>query len=176
MAGYIFTDPTDVKLIILFIIKNYNRPLDNGQITEVFMSHNFVDYFAMQEYLDDMVQKELVRIDLEDGYRKYSLTEIGESAIENFKNNIPFSVRESILMSIKRYQKKLKQQTQIVTNCVPINELEYAAECSIHENGLPVISLSINAGSLEMANAACKKFRDNPQKAYSEIIRILFSE
>lgn len=175
MAGYTFTEPTEVKLIILYIIKNYNLPLDNGQVTDIFMSHAFVDYFTMQEYLDQMIEGGLVDVYIESDIRKYILTQRGIDAITYFIDKIPFTVRERLLLSIRQYQKQLKNKLEISADYRAANELEYSIDCSVSENGNQLFSISMSAGSKQMASDACKKFKKDPQKIYSEILRVLLS-
>ena len=60
---YKFEEPSEIKLIILYIIENYREPIDNGQITDIFMSHDFVDYFTMQQYLNELLDTHLVDVE-----------------------------------------------------------------------------------------------------------------
>ena len=90
-----------------------------------------------------------------------------------FIEKIPLSVRERILLSIRQYQKQLKNALEIVADYDKINELEYVINCSVSENGNQLFKISMSAGSQEMASEACKKFKKDPQKVYSEILRIL---
>jgi len=174
--AYVFSDPLDVKLIILYIIKNYNSALDNGQITDIFMAHDFVDYFSMQTYLDEMVGNNLVRIYMEDSLRTYVLTGYGEEALEAFKDRIPLSVREKILESIKTYKKNQQQKMQVTATYRPVNELDYVMECSLSENGTPLFSMQVNTGSAEFAKLGCEKFREDPQKIYELLLKTLWGE
>ena len=45
---YEFKEPSEIKLIILYIIRNFGEAIDNGQITDIFMDYEFVDYFTLQ--------------------------------------------------------------------------------------------------------------------------------
>lgn len=175
MPGYKFNEPSEIKLIILYIIKNYNMPLDNGQITDIFMSHSIVDYFTMQDYLDQMIEAELVETFLENEIRQYIITQKGKESLNYFIDRIPLTVRERILLSIKQYQKSLKNQVEINSHYHPINELEYAVDCEICENGSPLLKISISTGSKEMAKEAAKKFKTDHQKVYTELLRILLN-
>jgi len=173
MPGYTFVEPTDIKLIILYIIKNYNLPLDNSQITDIFMSHSFVDYFTMQEYLDQMIEGELIEIYIENNIKKYILTLRGQDALKFFIDKIPVTVRERILLSIRQYQKQLKNALEISAHYHAANELEYVINCSVSENGNELFAVTMSAGSKQMAVDACNKFKKDPQKIYSEILRVL---
>ena len=49
MPGYVFKEPSELKTIILFIVDSYGEAVTNGEITDIFMTHEFVDYFTMQQ-------------------------------------------------------------------------------------------------------------------------------
>ena len=160
----------------MYIIKNYKLPLDNGQITDIFMSHAFVDYFTMQTYLDQMIQNKLVKVYMENGFATYILTELGEEALSSFKDRIPRSVRERILLSIKTYKQKQDKALELTATYYPVNELDYIIDCTLCERGTPLLNVKMNAGTKEFAKKGCESFRKNPQKVYSELLRILWGE
>ncbi len=170
---YEFREPTEIKLIILYIIKNYDEPIHNGQITDVFMSHAFVDYFSMQQYLNELVDCRLVEIERRDEVRYYFLSEIGEDAYRHFINQIPRTVREKILLTIRAYKKKLQDAMDVTADYKPINELEYAIDCAVKDGGFPLLELRMFTGSKETAREACKRFREAPQKVYAALLQIL---
>ena len=169
---YEFKEPSEIKLIILFIIDSFNAPLDNGQITDIFMHHSFVDYFTMQECLDEMIEAELADIYVEDGIRKYILTQLGQNSLGYFADRLPKTVREKLLTSVRRYRKRLREELEVSAVWRPVNELEYVVDCSVSESGAPLLSLSISAGSKDAAREMAERFKKNPQKIYSEIIRV----
>ena len=39
------------KLYILYILNKMQLPLTNGQITNIFIENDLLDYFSLQEYL-----------------------------------------------------------------------------------------------------------------------------
>lgn len=171
---YTFSEPSDIKLIILYIIENYGEPIDNGQITDVFMEYAFVDYFTMQKYLDELCETKLVDIDLKEGrLRQYILTKHGKEAYEAYIRKIPVSVREKLLGEIKAYKKKERRADDVVVSFRPQNELSYEAALSIREAGFPLLDIRLSLGDKETAREACRRFRENPQETYDAILRIL---
>ncbi len=170
---YTFTEPPEVKLIILYIIHNYGEAIDNGQITDIFMDYEFVDYFTMQQYLDELVDKKLVDIDLQAGLRLYFLTKHGLDAYETYIKKIPVSVREKLLLTIRAYKKKARNDADISAAFRPLNELSYAAELSIRESGFPLLDIRMSVGSKETAREVCRRFREDPQKVYAAFLEIL---
>ncbi len=173
---YTFTEPSEVKLIILYIIQNFGEAIDNGQITDIFMDYEFVDYFTMQQYLDELVEKKLVDIDLQDGVRLYFLTHHGKDAYETYIKKIPVSVREKLLLTIRAYKKRERNEADISASFRPLNELSYAAELSIRESGFPLLDIRMSVGSKETAREVCRRFREDPQKTYAALLEILTAQ
>ncbi len=170
---YKFEEPSEIKLIILYIIENYREPIDNGQITDIFMSHDFVDYFTMQQYLNELLDTHLVDVETAGTPRLYFLTARGREAYQNFITKIPRTVREKLLLTIRAQKQKTKNKSDITATYTPLNELEYTANCSISEGGFPLMDLALTASSLEMAREICRRFREEPDKVYAALLRIL---
>ncbi len=167
---YTFTEPSEVKLIILYIIQNFAEPIDNGQITDIFMDYAFVDYFSMQQYLDELVEMHLVDIDRADKVRLYFLTEHGKEAYEAYIHKIPTSVREKLLKTIRTYKKRERNAADISASFRPLNELSYLAELSIRDSGFPLMEVRLSVGSKETARAVCQAFKENPDKVYTALL------
>ncbi len=171
---YTFSEPSEIKLIILYIIENYGEAIDNGQITDIFMEYDFVDYFTMQQYLDELCETKLVDIDLKDArLRLYFLTKHGKEAYEAYIRKIPVSVREKLLAGIKEYKKREKRADDVIVSFKPQNELSYAAELSIREAGFPLLDIRLSVGDKDTAREACRRFRENPQETYDALLKIL---
>lgn len=173
MSGYIFNKPEDIKTIILFIIDNYGAPIDNGIVTDIFMSHEFVDFFTMQQYLDQLIESGLIAEYSDNHSHKYTITDIGREAISGFCPSIPVTVRKKILESIKKYKLSIENGKLVTAIYVKHNDLEHIAHLTINEGGAPLFDLQINCGSQEAAMKVCVKFKENPEKVYQNIFDIL---
>ena len=173
MSGYIFEKPEDIKTIILFIIDSYNAPIDNGIVTDIFMSHEFVDFFTMQQYLDQLIESGLLAEYDDNHSHKYTITDIGREAVLGFCPSIPITVRKKILESIKKYKLSIENGKLVTAIYVKHNDLEHIAHLTINEGGAPLFDLQINCGSQEAAMKTCVKFKENPEKVYQSIFEIL---
>ena len=173
MPGYKFTEPSELKSIILFIIHGYGEPIDNSTITDIFMYHEFVDYFTMQQYLNELTSSGLLETFSGNSTNKYIITASGLEAYNGFSTHIPISVRENILRTIKDYKKKLADGRNITAKYIYHNEIDHEANLKITEGTSVLMELSLNAGSKENARLICENFKNNPQKIYSDIFNIL---
>lgn len=173
MQGYIFSKPSEIKTIILFIIDSYNAPIDNGIVTDIFMSHEFADYFSLQQYIGELLESGLITEYKDEKSHKYHITDIGKEAVEGFCPSIPVTVRKTILKTIKDYKKAIENGKLVTAIYVKHNDLEHIAELEINEGGAPLLSIKINCGSKEAAMRVCTAFKQNPEKVYAEIFNIL---
>ena len=173
MSGYIFEKPEEIKTIILFIIDSYRAPIDNGIVTDIFMSHEFVDYFSMQQYIDELIESGLLSLYEDEKSHKYSITDIGREAVEGFCPSIPITVRKKILESIKKYKLSIENGKLVTAIYIKHNDLEHIAHLTINEGGAPLFDLKINCGSKDAAMKVCMNFKDNPEKIYKEAFKIL---
>lgn len=173
MPGYKFSEQPELKAIILYIIDSFGKPAAGGFVTDIFMTHEFVDYFTMQTYLDNLVSTGLVEVFEEDNTRKYILTDIGKEAVSLYKDKIPNTVRKKILRSIKAYRKEVEEALNVSAEYKPYNELEHMAVLSISEGGSPLLHMEVNCGSKKMAMDVCHAFKRNPQKYYEKILNVI---
>lgn len=173
---YTFTEPSEVKLIIMYIIENFGEPIDNGQITDIFMDYAFVDYFTMQTYLDELVEMQLVAIDRADKLRLYFLAPHGKDAYEAYIHKIPTSVREKLLKTIKAYKRKERHAEDISASFRPLNALSYLAELSIRDGGFPLMEVRLTVGSKDAAREICQTFKEDPEKVYKALMGSVMNE
>ena len=173
MAGYTFSEPGEIKTIILFIINNYGENVSNGPVTDIFMEHEFVDYFTMQLCFSELVEAGLLET-YDDGIQNlYLLTDIGREAIDGFAGKIPHTVRVKILETIREYKRKKENGKLISAIYRRESEIDHIAELKILEGGCELLSISVNLSSVEAAREACVRFKQNSQKIYENIIKLL---
>ena len=170
MSGYTFYEESEIKTIILFIIDNYGENASNGSVTDIFMELEFVDYFTMQIYLNELVEAGLLEMH---NSTCYILTDVGKEAIGGFSGKIPHSVRVKILETIREYKRKIENGKLVSAIYRRESDIDHIADLKILEGGSELMSVSLNFGSVDAAREACVKFKENPQAVYKEIIKLL---
>ena len=84
------------KLYILYILNKMQLPLTNGQITNIFIENDLLDYFSLQEYLYQLKEAELVNLTNKNNLDYYSISEKGKIALNYFTNRIDSDKKESL--------------------------------------------------------------------------------
>ena len=166
-------DLSQVKLIILYILKNIHLPLSQVQITEIVMKYSLMDYFTLHQYLSDLISINQIQVFEKDDKQLYQITPTGKQMLEYFETRIPFSTREKITNAAADIRQDIKKSTEIVSDYTPRNEHEFVVQCAINENEVPLVEIKLVVGSKSQAHDICKQWQTNAQHIYMQIINSL---
>lgn len=173
MSSYFFDSEIDIKLIILFILKNFKAPASDAEISDIIVENNFADYFSIASCLVELTETGLIFRRQYDEGAKLVLAPLGEDAAKDFTKSLPFTVRERLLLSIKQAKTARKESDEIVAEYTKVNEMEYRTDCKILEQGFEIFSLSFSVATLEAAQKITRMFKKDPELVYRNILHLL---
>lgn len=173
---YNFNDKIDVKLIALFIIKNFRMPVPEAYVVDTVMLQPIVNYFDLSDRLGELFEEGFITYYTEDNERFYSLTEKGTEALEFFSQRIPKTVRERLLRTIKIKIKELKNALSVKAEYEKVSDIEYSISLSIFEGLYQLLGVCVSVSDEKLAKKICADFKKNPQAIYSDIISTLIKE
>ncbi len=173
-----YLNQEEMKFAAVYAVKQYKAPISVSLIYEIFTwDKEIMEYFDLAAVLDEL---------LEDGYilKKYyrneealCLSETGEAAYLYFKSRIPYSVRERIDAAIGRVKyDELVDPNAARADVVFVADEQYMAKCSLIEDKIPLMELSINMGDRVHAQRVANYFKKNSRKIYEEILKICTDE
>lgn len=90
------------RLMVLYLIKNSIRTLTNTEIMTFFVDNKYLDYFSIQEVLNDLVDTKNIIDIKKDNITKYYVLESGEEALDQLNQFIP----PAIVDDLKKYINK----------------------------------------------------------------------
>lgn len=172
---YHFDSKEDVKLIILSVINNFNIPITNAMIVDTVLTHSFVEYIDIMQYLHDLTEDKMVTYYVENDVRYYSLTPKGKDTIGYFASKIPLTVRERLFETAKQNAKKFLNNESIQANYEKINDFEYNVILRIVERGSDMFKLQLTVGSEAVAKTMCGRFQRDPQNFYTTVFSLLIN-
>lgn len=174
-TAYKFSEPGEIKTIILYIVKCIGGGADISAITDIFMEYEFVDYFTMRLAIEELRGAGLLEVYRED-CDKYMLSDIGKEAMEGFEKNIPLSVRGSIHDTVKEYKMSLTKGEVVAAKYIKHSDFDHEAALSINEGGTDLLKLSLCLGSADDAKKICRNFKKEPQRVYEMLIKTLLQK
>lgn len=165
-----YLDDVQIRLSILYTLKSFKVSMTEGDLQSALVWNEIIDYFTMMDYLLDMQKMGLVSTVYIEGFVRYDITKKGHETLNMFKEQIPFSIRDKIYNLADAHLSKLERGREIVADIVPVDDRKYLAKCGIYEFGMPLMELSIFAGTRKHAEEIAKKFEEESAVIYKTIL------
>ncbi len=163
----------EMKLIVLFVIRNLKTSATYTLLDYVISSVVDMNYFDLELYIRNLIEVgDLAEIKIENE-RVYSLNASGEETIGFFEGKIPYSIRERLDEYVKIVNKKANVANKISADYYPINEKEYGAILSIMENNATMLKLDVYVGDKETAKKTAEYFNNNVNEVYAKIMQMV---
>lgn len=169
-------DEFTVKLIILFVFKNYNKPVTNHLFTQMILGQAEIDYFLMQKCLFDIVKLGWIRTFKEDGEYKYELTDKGLESSTFFEDEIPYIIKQKLLFCVKKQQTLELPKSAVESDVVVSDKGEFNVFLKIYELGDLLFELNINVGSRELAFKTKEHFLKNAMDIYMNTTKFVMQD
>lgn len=158
------------KLIILYMLNKVDFPMTTSQITEFVLDEGYTTYFKLQQALAELIESGFIREEITHRRTFYHLTEEGLQTIHFFKNDIPPAIQEDIdtFLSSKKYE--LKNEVSVKADYYRKSGGEYSVYCRVHEQGTPLIELTVTVPDEDEARSAADNWMDKNQEIYALIM------
>ena len=161
------------KLTLLYFLDKVTIPVSNLQIMKIFLENYFMNYFFLQQFINDLVELDLLRASEIDGKTFYSITDKGKETLHLLNEKIPKGVKKRIDDSVSEIKRKIRNETLITADYIPESENEYTVKLSIREDSFSLIEINLVVGSKADARTICSNWKKHSRHIYPEIINSL---
>ncbi len=173
---YSFDEPTDIKLIIMKTIQYFKSEMPEDILTDIIMSHGYANFFDFGQALFELTENRLLTYYEEKGRRLFSLTSMGETALENFQGRIPRSVCEKLYQSVRIKIREYENGLSLIADYEKSGDNDFTVRLGINEGGYEIFTLSLSILDEKMAKNVCREFKRSPETLYSEILSVLIKD
>ncbi|MBE7052827.1 MAG: DUF4364 family protein [Ruminococcaceae bacterium] len=164
----------ELKLSVLFVVKNLKTSASAPIISEIISSVVETDFFELGHLTHTLVESENLEVFEIDSNKVFSITDTGEDTLKFFYNDIPFSVREKFIKKIDEVNRQVYLDSLVTAKVYPVNEKgETMVQCEINDLGERIFNLELTVGSFNVASSIAEKFKQNSEEIYQEIIKLL---
>lgn len=160
------------KLMILYMLSRVNFPLNNSQISE-FMSNNYINYFKLQEVLNDLTTNNFISAATYGNTTQYHLTSEGADTISYFNTRISSEIKSDIEKYLTQNKYELKNEAGTIADYYPTTNHEYIVHCQVKEGDTTLIELSMSVPTEEQATAMCSNWKNASSEIYKFIMHQL---
>lgn len=169
---YIPTE-AEIKLMILYTVKEVKMPSSYTLIDFVISSCANVNYFDLEPHITDLIETQNLREYISDGERYFSIADAGIETLEFFVGTIPGSLRALLKEKTAEINRENSLGNKLHVDYVPINENEYTVEFSLIEGGVVVLNTEFYAGPKDRAIEICRYLKNNTADFYRNVMEII---
>lgn len=158
------------KLLLLYILKMFPDNLTNNELTEFILRKEYMNYFAIQQYLSELAEGELIQIHDEDENKGYTVLEKGEISLNLFESKIPEKIIQELANEFKLQEIIKVRETQVLGEFYPKENDQYSVNLKLVENDETLFSLYFDVASEEQAESFCSIWKENTESIYKNIL------
>ena len=165
----------NVKIFVLYLMKNINYPMDYVTVNEVVMQTDYVMYLDFAEAFDDMLHGGLIEEDgvNENGEPLYSVTHKGRLVAEQLKCDILPSILDRSLTCALRYLDFRRRGVTVDCEIQRQPDQTFDVTVTLKEKTKVLLRTTVNADSEYHAQQMNRNFRDHPEVVYRGILALL---
>ena len=165
----------NVKIFVLYLMKNINYPMDYVTVNEVVMQTDYVMYLDFDEAFHQMLDGELIREDgkNEHGEPLYSVTHKGRLVAEQLKSDLLPSILDKSLARALQYLDFRRRKITVDCESMRCGDQTFDVTVSLKEKDKIILSTTVNVDSEYRAIQMKQNFRERPDVVYRGIIALL---
>lgn len=161
------------KIIILYILNQFQIPLTESQLTHFVLDKALMNYFNYRQHISELVDSQMIEINSSDQDELYLISIRGQNTLELFKNLITEELMSILDNEIQMMKKQYMKQSEIIANYVKVTENEYTVYLMAIEKGTPLIDLRLNVVSVKEAQKICNRWKENSSEYFKNILNLL---
>lgn len=167
------TKKTDIKIYILYMMKNIGYPLDFNTLNNAAVSDGAVDYFGFAECFAELLDTGNIRVEKEGSAELYVITEQGINVVDCLLDTLVQSVRHSAIAAATRLNSFIKRGASLSCNIKPIDNNRYLCDFNVEEKGEKIFLLSIILKNKDQAERVEYNLSNNADAVYKSIMALL---
>lgn len=164
----------NVKIFVLYLMKNLNYPMDYVTVSEMVMQTDYVMYLDFADAFHEMLQGGLIAEDGkgEHGDPLYSVTHRGRLIAEQLKSDILPTVLDKSMACALQYLDFRRRGILVDCESERLPDQTYNVTVTLKEKDKILLSTTLNADSEYRAQQIKKSFRDRPDVIYRGIMAL----
>ncbi|WP_298030774.1 DUF4364 family protein [uncultured Dysosmobacter sp.] len=174
MAGRGFIhDKLEIKFLILYIAARVIEPIPFDTVLDLTMCDDAIDYFDFSECLADLVKTEHLTLSPEG---LYAITDKGQRNSQICETSLPYSVRLRCDKNLDIWNRKLRRKSQVRATTEQRNNGTYTVRLCLDDDMGSVMDLKLMAVRPDMAKVLESRFKESPERIYSQIMNLLLDD
>jgi DNA-binding HxlR family transcriptional regulator len=164
------------KLLIIYVMFKLKMAINGVQLTNYVLEQRLMDYFSLQQHLNELVAAGYVDAAAEPGApqkKAYRLTAGGAALLEEMKGIMPRAEKNRVDRTVAALRAKGKDEFAVSADYMPLDENRQTVCLSIMEGDFVAIKIEMQTASKTAARQICEKWKTQTADVYSKIVALL---
>jgi predicted transcriptional regulator len=161
------------KLLLLYVLDKMKLSLSSIQITQIVLENTTINYFTLQQYIDELTKNELITKNLSQGKAYFNITKRGKETLDLFISRLPENWSKDIDNYISKNRNSILDESHNIGSYRKKGDGEFEVQLKILENESELINLSLGVATHQQAEDIINNWKTNGEKIYASIIKSL---
>ena len=161
------------KLLLLYILSEAGTPLSKNQVTQVVLENNLMNYFSMQQFLAELVQKELVVCHEDMGRHFYRIHHRGSEVLSLFLIRIPNTLKKDLKQYLTDKGMLMKRENSVQSSYLAESSGTYSVYLKLTPEDGASFEMKVPTASEKNAKKICAYWNEKAPDLCREIVRLL---
>ncbi len=157
------------KLILLYILSEINVPLSKNQIVQIVLENELMNYFYIQQYLTELVQKKLIAHYEDMGNYLYSIDQKGLETLRLFTARLPLKLKTLLRNYLRENGVPLKKQLKAHSSFSMEGEGVFSVILKLTEGEIPKMKIKLKTTAEGDAEQMCINWNADAEAFYQHI-------
>lgn len=167
------TEKTDIKIFILYLLKQIERPIDFVTLNDIAVWDGFVGQFDFMDCFYELSRSQTIKKVTVDGAECYTLTDEGAWAAETLKSDIAGMIREKSVKTALRLLSFNRREARTGARLEDLPGGKCRLVCTARDIGGEFMNVSLVLETRHQAELMRQNYEENPELLYRGILGVL---
>ncbi len=168
-------DRAEIKLMVCYLLKNFEKPLTRTQISEILQQHAIANYFEINGAISDLVSSGQVTSEICDDDELITITPKTKLSVALIEKDLPRSLREkAVNAALNVLQRdRIKKESYVTTES---HGQGYHVTFTVNDAGAELLKVTVYVTDERQIEIVKRNFYQSAVEIYSDVIASLTVE
>lgn len=162
-------------VLVLHVLKCVGEPISDFYLTDLMMGPGLVNYFTMEQCLQQMTDGGFVERRLDSmGIAVYSLTEAGEEMLDSMKYMLSGGLGARYEAHVRKHGAEVRGKMHVDANCFEDSKGNLYVRCFVRDGLMGIVDITLPIASKEDGEKICKAWRNDSSSMYIKLVKALY--
>ena len=169
----ILKDKNDIKIFILYLLRQIAHPLQYSDINDIVVQDEYVNYFDFVDCFADLLETRNIEEIKENDRILYKITEQGAMVADSLESSILQTIRDKSLKDAMKLLSFKEKNIDLKCSGEQRDDGKYDFNCKVIASGEEILNVNLILSDITQFEKMKENFYDKPEIIYKGILALL---